>query len=329
METVFFYYTVIVIAVCASATISALGALAISNNSRFIPVAAMFAFYAVDLVVIFEGEYMNHGSTVSMALYYGIDDWPVKTALAAGVLESAWLIACNELGEERLAYRVLPVVAFCVANCLTALLIPNVSPYWKARQMLFYSEREMFIAFILIYCAIFYIREQDPLKKQRLQGAKWVYFVVIPLTISIVAENSFTILIWNPTEEDLRSLMLLYLSSRNFSENTLMLICAIVAMRSAWRTFTSHSLLLSREESGTSESRAYIDSLLPIYANKHSLTKREVEILRLIVQGKDNQNIASELQVALGTVKSHTHNIMRKTDSDNRDELIKDFWSTL
>ena len=77
------------------------------------------------------------------------------------------------------------------------------------------------------------------------------------------------------------------------------------------------------------ESHTYIESLLSAYAAKHHLTEREAEIMRLIVQGKDNQNIASELHVALGTVKSHVHNIMQKAGKTNRDDLIKDFWSTL
>lgn len=74
METVFFYYTVIVIAVCLSTALSALGALVITDNKKFAYIIAMFVFYAFDLIVIFEGEYMNHGQAVSLPLYYGIDD---------------------------------------------------------------------------------------------------------------------------------------------------------------------------------------------------------------------------------------------------------------
>ena len=48
------------------------------------------------------------------------------------------------------------------------------------------------------------------------------------------------------------------------------------------------------------------------------MTAREREILALVLQGKDNQNIASELQLALGTVKAHVHNILKKTDHASR-----------
>lgn len=159
-------------------------------------------------------------------------------------------------------------------------------------------------------------------------SAKWVYIIGIPLTLCIVAENSTVIFLWVPTENDLQSLVLLYFSSRNFSENTLVLVCAFFAIRSCWRSLSSRAGLVNQAGS-VIESHTYIESLLPAYAAKHHLTERETEIMRLIVQGKDNQNIAGELHVALGTVKSHVHNIMQKAGKTNRDDLIKDFWSTL
>ena len=50
------------------------------------------------------------------------------------------------------------------------------------------------------------------------------------------------------------------------------------------------------------------------------------EVLRLILQGKDNQNIASTLTLSAGTVKVHMHNILKKTGHANRAELAADFW---
>lgn len=71
------------------------------------------------------------------------------------------------------------------------------------------------------------------------------------------------------------------------------------------------------------ESHTYIESLLPAYAAKHHLTERETEIMRLIVQGKDNQNIASELHVALGTVKSPCAQHHAKSGKDEPGRLDK------
>ena len=48
------------------------------------------------------------------------------------------------------------------------------------------------------------------------------------------------------------------------------------------------------------------------------LTPREVEILRLIVQGQCNKEIARSLNISVETVKEHVQNILRKTSQLDR-----------
>ncbi len=52
------------------------------------------------------------------------------------------------------------------------------------------------------------------------------------------------------------------------------------------------------------------------------LSERELEILRLMAEGYTNQEIASRLYLALGTVKSHAHHIFAKLDVKNRTQAI-------
>ena len=65
---------------------------------------------------------------------------------------------------------------------------------------------------------------------------------------------------------------------------------------------------------------------LNVFATRHKLSQREREVLYLILLGKDNQNIASEMSLALSTVKVHVHNILKKTGDASRQELIQGFW---
>ncbi|MGX7106765.1 response regulator [Hutsoniella sourekii] len=48
------------------------------------------------------------------------------------------------------------------------------------------------------------------------------------------------------------------------------------------------------------------------------LTKRELEVLLLIAQGKSNQEIADELFITLKTVKTHVSNILSKLNVSDR-----------
>jgi ATP/maltotriose-dependent transcriptional regulator MalT len=52
------------------------------------------------------------------------------------------------------------------------------------------------------------------------------------------------------------------------------------------------------------------------------LSGRELEVLALLVSGRPNREIARELFVAVGTVKTHTNNIYRKLGVRNRTEAL-------
>jgi DNA-binding CsgD family transcriptional regulator len=55
----------------------------------------------------------------------------------------------------------------------------------------------------------------------------------------------------------------------------------------------------------------------------YDLTEREAETALLIMQGKNNQQIAESLYISTSTVKTHIHNIFRKMEVSSRKELIK------
>ncbi len=50
----------------------------------------------------------------------------------------------------------------------------------------------------------------------------------------------------------------------------------------------------------------------------HDLTERELEVLRLIAEGKTNQEIADQLVIGIKTVKTHVSNILAKLNVEDR-----------
>lgn len=52
------------------------------------------------------------------------------------------------------------------------------------------------------------------------------------------------------------------------------------------------------------------------------LTKRELEILMLIAEGKTNQQIAEQLYIAIKTVKVHVSNILGKLEVEDRTQAV-------
>jgi len=72
---------------------------------------------------------------------------------------------------------------------------------------------------------------------------------------------------------------------------------------------------------GKSASGAY--AFQDSFVKRHQLTKREIEILRLITEALSNKEIARELYISDQTVSVHRKNIMRKLGVSNTAALVK------
>ncbi|GAB4534385.1 MAG: hypothetical protein Tsb0014_20530 [Pleurocapsa sp.] len=53
------------------------------------------------------------------------------------------------------------------------------------------------------------------------------------------------------------------------------------------------------------------------------LSARELEIVELVVNGLSNHKIAEQLEISKRTVDNHISNILKKTNTDNRVELVR------
>lgn len=65
-----------------------------------------------------------------------------------------------------------------------------------------------------------------------------------------------------------------------------------------------------------------MDDRCKFFAQKHKLTKREAEMLRLISQGRNIPGIADSLVVSKATAKTHALHIYKKVGVSSRQELI-------
>ena len=65
-----------------------------------------------------------------------------------------------------------------------------------------------------------------------------------------------------------------------------------------------------------------MNDLSETFLSRYGITDREREIILKVIQGKSNADIAGELFISLGTVKTHLHNIYRKIEVDSRYDLL-------
>ena len=70
-----------------------------------------------------------------------------------------------------------------------------------------------------------------------------------------------------------------------------------------------------------------VDERVAQAARRWSLTRRQVEVLEILVRGKSNKDIALALACAENTVELHVTQLLRRTSAASRAELIARFWS--
>lgn len=84
-----------------------------------------------------------------------------------------------------------------------------------------------------------------------------------------------------------------------------------------------HESLMHIDEEGLSFSPGTISHLIkPGGAEDTVLTKRELEIVRLMTEGKLNKQVADELYISHNTVNQHLKHIYKKLDIGSKPELV-------
>ena len=267
--------------------------------------------------LVFRDDYVMASSPAVSHEAFFIGDPAFSIIFGCATLMSFWLMVCAYVEEDSIVVRFGPAYLFVGASLGVTLLLPQ----GYVHMFVFYSLREVFIAWILFFAAFKYITTDDEQQRLRLSRFPKFYVLLWVLLLAVVAENVFLLLMVGPGHIDVP---LGFFPERNFAENLLALVCEFVALRSSL-TYLSvrHS---EPPTQGGEQVETYIDHNLVPYAASHKLTPRETEILRLVLLGKDNQNIAAELSLAPGTVKVHVHNILKKAQKANRQGLIQDYW---
>lgn len=102
---------------------------------------------------------------------------------------------------------------------------------------------------------------------------------------------------------------------------------AVRAMKAGAKDFIlkpfNNDLLLEQIQKAIAENREYHLINKQFLERLTTLTPREQEVLRLVVKGKLNKQMAAELGVTLSTVEQHRAHLMQKTQTSSVAELVR------
>ncbi len=314
----FLFYYSIGVQVCAILTASScLASYLVSRNKVQLYCFIGFLLYYIDCLLVFRDDYVMASKVSDAAEAFFIGDPVCSVLFGCGFLTAFWWVVCEYIDEDSKALRIAPSVLFVAASALVWAVMPD----GYSKMFVFYTLREAYMAWMLLFGAYRYVTADRGKSHVRLSRFKRLYGFLWLMVFAVVAENVVFLLIINPGISDAP---LPFFPERNFAENALAFLCEFVAVRSSLKYLSVRHTELPKQ--GGEQIEAFVDQELAAYAASRKLSPRETEIMRLVLLGKDNQNIATELSLAPGTVKVHVHNILQKTHMANRRELMQDFW---
>ncbi|NPD30337.1 helix-turn-helix transcriptional regulator [Eggerthellaceae bacterium zg-1084] len=320
MLTVLFYYTLVVMLVCVLAGALSLSAYFVSRYKLHLYVFFMFIFYFFDVSLVFKDDFIISAAPSTLSAFWEVNDAYASVLCGGGILLFLWLSVCRFLGKDGNPVLLYVPVALWVAASLAVNLFVPTGPW---RIFLFYSMREVFLFWVWGCVCMWLVTSKNEAFRAGILRHRRALVACVALTVGIVVENVYVQLIFDPTVL-LQSTW--FFAERNIFENFLFITIATVTMRSAAGMLTlRYEYPPERSDSVMGDS---IVRVLPQYCLRYGLSKREGEVLTQIVMGKDNQNIASSMSLAISTVKVHVHNILKKTGRQNRHDLIQDFWGS-
>lgn len=322
VDVLLYLYTILVMGVCIIASAVALSAFFVSRRKTYLFAMVGLFCYFLELVYTFLFEFTGWNLAYPVELMYTIEHPLLQTLLALGVLQPAWMALCDYVNERRRWMIWISAALFAIFSLATVALLPEGA----FSQWLYYTWRQVFVLGCLGFAFFRGHGETATPLAVRLRRLRPLFIATLVLTLSIIVEDAIAIFVLSPGLLANASLLPLYASERNFLENALLLLYAILVLRKA-----SQTLRLRFKEPPAPDNpdlKALVAELIPTYGERHGLTLREQEILTMLLHDKSNQIIASELHVSLGTVKTHVHHILKKTGAESRQEVVRDFWGS-
>lgn len=324
----FFIYTILIMGVGLVTASVALVVWLMTRRRDCMVAAVGFLLYVFDMSVIFFDEYNRLKYDYAVTFTEPLQHPLLRCVLGVAILACIWLWVTLRLRDRMTARH---VAAFVVpVAVLQFALVPRTGLASQIQQYLFWLTRDLGTIFCLVYTYVRYRRTSSKVERLDLDRSKTFFRIACVLAGCVVAEDTYMILFCSPdTSNVLVSSFLWYLGERNISENLLFVAAAAQLFKQFSHILRVYARHPRADEGVATERRDGEDDLasrIVIFSDARKLSKREQEVLALVLRGLDVQNIATELVISPGTVKAHLHRIYVKSDVKTREDLIETFW---
>ena len=313
MHILVFYYTMLVF-MCALFTAAICWATyLVTRRSTFLIGTVIFVFYFFDVALVFRTAYVPG---VPASDIFAINSPFESVLLGAGFFGSIWVFMCRFFNR-----RIAPAIVGSIVYVVVSVAIYLSIAYPPVREFSFFSMRAVFAYSVLIYVVWCYRQTENKLIRSMIRSYLSLFIVAFVLITGTIVWNVYFMFLRPSFQTFGEPLML---PERNVLENALALFFAAVICFAAVKRLAAFYSAPPIDHAENRES--FISERARYYSAVNGLSDREREILTLVLNGESYSSIASSLFISVSTVKVHIHNIFKKTDTANKQELVAHFW---
>lgn len=269
------------------------------KRQLYMLVGVYLLFFIFDNTIIYMTEFIN-----SFAATYNQTFMSIPAAKTIIYLVNGY---CSLQIVNVLCQQKMPKHQFVLLGALGCWLLCNPLLTDSAIKVwLFYLPNQLLMLYLGVYLLKKLANKPATLPPQTQKLLKQIALISIIAGICILIEDTFVIF-----RVDQYTALSVKMYNRNVSEDIFsMVICTLILKTLLAKPETEKEQLESRNH-------IFMD-----FCQHYGFTERETEIFQLLLEHKTNQQIADEIYLSLGTVKTHVHNIFIKLDIKKRNQIF-------
>ncbi len=273
-------------------------------------IACMFLLFIINDLILYMTEIFD-----SFSIFYNLhtlNDPVIKTTVSIGIY-LCYLFIAAEFTHGKIRMEGWIAYGLYAAALLIVPLVPTTRfTYW-----LYFTLSQVMFAYIGMRC----YADANRLPPEKSLKLRHFLKVSLILNLFIVLEDAAVIFFLDdldPATMDIHQ--------RNWCEGLQSIYFGVEGLRYFWRAFfpAPEAPADQSEMARVIQAGAVLrKKQMSLFCARHGLTRREGEVLSLLLGNKSNTEIGNELFISPGTVKNHTHNIYQKTGAGGRTQLFR------
>ena len=321
MILIFSLYSGALLLFCTIAASLMFASFKVSGNKGCLFAMASLAFCALDCFLLIVGDALDYYPGLFSDEIY-IIGFPLMMSLTStGFVSGIWLLVCRYFNESHTVLTTAPPALFLCAS----LIIAFAGEDTNVMEFIYFACKQIFLLGVAGYAFLKYKHLPEGPGKINFKKYAPIIAAFTVLALATIAEDASCVLFENCYEYLGETYLAYYLTERNFSSDFFVLLFGFLCIKRSMLHLNLRNVAEPTTEKPNVKKEMAV--IMPRFQNRYGLTPRETEILEQVLRSKNNQEIATELFIAVGTVKAHVHNLLAKTGCSNRQEIKKSFWS--